>query len=662
MDTVETRDVTMPDGKIVAGVPVGTSMAEVEAQWRAGGGETPAMKAVNAVGRNVAEVVPSIGTGLLRAGSGIAGMPGDVSNLAQDLAAQYFGRPTGKKLPGAEDIREGASTAAQAVGLPGRIFQPETPLGKFTAAGTEGAASMLSARGLPLLLGTASGMGGELATHLLADTPGVRLAGQATPLAAALIPSLRTPNIVTTLAKALVELKDKFGGMAAGKAAADKALGVETLLSHQAPPNSGLRAVAQEAAATPEGVALRSQVNAEEAALLNKSKLMQASPTAVPVDRAAQIQVSAAGDAAMAAPVKTRAALANPAYEAAASDVTSVGPAITKLIAAREAAGLTGNKGGKVIDDYVQQLAKMSGQSPGGVPIPNLAKMGNEASRMANSANTKASATEGHRIAAKVISEAAQEASPAQAAADALYKEVSKKHVEPIHEGVVGQSFPPQGEAAIGPRPWQTMAKVLDNPNASPKDITELATHLGNDKEAFPLLLKDSWQRAGVDKSPGEFFTAIAGDTSTVSGQATREAFKEKVRQAQIAHGATETEAREAAEGADKLATAVHTVSSGHAGMPGSPQMGTKEMAGENLASTGARVIGSLQGWVRFFTAAHAVEQSRSRVVMEKISDALAGSGSLDKLREIAFYDPVKHAAEVLTRGLGSLGIQQDSE
>jgi hypothetical protein len=90
--------------------------------------------------------------------------------------------------------------------------------------------------------------------------------------------------------------------------------------------------------------------------------------------------------------------------------------------------------------------------------------------------------------------------------------------------------------------------------------------------------------------------------------------------------------------------------------------MGTKELAGENLASSGARIIGSLQGWVRFFTAAHAIEQSRSRVVMEKISEALVGEGSLQKLRDIAFYDPVKHAAEVLTRGLGSLGIQQESE
>ena len=142
-----------------------------------------------------------------------------------------------------------------------------------------------------------------------------------------------------------------------------------------------------------------------------------------------------------------------------------------------------------------------------------------------------------------------------------------------------------------------------------------------------------------------------------MGGDVTRAAFKEKVYQSALANGAPPEAAQAAVQGAENLATAVQTVSKGHAQLPSGPIMRTAEKAGEQPISTFGKLFNA-ERMIRFFTAANMIDKSVSKKVMGDISEALTSKDAWPRLAEIAKYDPVKNAAQVIGVGLQSLGIQ----
>jgi len=633
--------------------------------------ETPFVKGLSWAANQAKEILPSIGEGALKGIAGIIGLPGTVTNAATDLytnlvghpPTDIYGKPITKRIFDTSDVNNAASSAAQAVGLPGEIFHPQTGTGKLASAMTQGGSSMLSANPWAIALGMTSGAAGETADRLLPNSPWTKAAAELTPLIASLPVALKTPQIVKTLAQALLEGAPDLKAAMAGKAAADTSLGMKTLLAHQFPTNSALMGVTKEVAADPMGGAVRRVLNAEDKVMLEKSKIMANSPTPVPITPEAQQVVSNAGTAAAVNNIEPVRAAAAPLFTAAGQDVVNLPNAFNQL---RRLAQSNKWAGGPqdIPQMAIDMLKAMRAKQGGQLTADAVADVGNIIKAAGSAEGVIARP---YNVTKSEVSKIAQAASPAQKGGDIVFQTGKDWFVNPYKAGPMGESFPDLAPKQLT-RPWETMNKVLNDPTTDVDSIkliaeklkpTQTINSLGETTNpAFPLMVKQSWTRPELaSASPSEFFNTIAGNPTKMGGDVTRAAFKEKVYQSAIANGATVEEATAAAKGADNLATSVQVVSRGHAQMPSGPIMGTPEKAGEQPVSTFARLFNA-ERLIRFFSAANMMDKAVSRRVMGQISDALTAKDAWPRLAEIAKYDPVENAALVVGHGLASLEIQ----
>lgn len=181
-------NVVAPDGTLVTDVPEGTTKAQFLERWQRGGGKMP---------EAAAEPTPTamaVPTGIAKGASALAGFPGDMMSLLQQVLPSTQ-LEYGAHLPTTKEIREGVGNLT-GMSLP----KQTTTTGKYLESGTEGLVSSL----LPpitkagAVVGTLAGLGGEAGEQALGSSEG-RLAGAALPIGIASWMAGRKPAAVKTL-------------------------------------------------------------------------------------------------------------------------------------------------------------------------------------------------------------------------------------------------------------------------------------------------------------------------------------------------------------------------------------------------------------------------------------------------------------------------------
>lgn len=159
------------------------------------GGKPAAAPEKTSLGQDVLEGAASVGTGVLRAGAGVAGLPGTLWNAAGHVAKLVGDTEGVTHAPDAGDISNAMSAfMTKHVPTYGGVYEPKKDWQKDIAGSSEGAASMVGGGPAAKILGAISGLSGELADQWGKGTGGARLLGSAAPLAADVV--AKTPELI----------------------------------------------------------------------------------------------------------------------------------------------------------------------------------------------------------------------------------------------------------------------------------------------------------------------------------------------------------------------------------------------------------------------------------------------------------------------------------
>lgn len=258
----------------------------------------PIQKIANAAAEYIPEAVGSMGTGILRGGAALAGMPGDLRELGNMAVAKLTGADPKKieefskmayppllaAAPTTQEVKDTTQSVAQQINqaldkgdipfrVPDKIYQPQTPWGKYVEAGATGVTS-LAGGGNPqtiLMLGLLSGLGGEAGANFFKDQWWGRPVGSLAGLLPGLA-GLRMPQVPKVLSPVLKEEgRAELEALSKAKAVRDsllsKAAGepVSTLLTAgiSQPKLSPLYSVASDTMASPGGTVMRQALKAE---------------------------------------------------------------------------------------------------------------------------------------------------------------------------------------------------------------------------------------------------------------------------------------------------------------------------------------------------------------------------------------------------------------
>lgn len=391
----------------------------------------------------------SVGRGVLHAGVGVAGAIPDITNLITDLtksATGSTGGPFGRMPGGSEDIKNLVSQGAQAVGLPGELYKPQSEIEKYIAAGSEGAASMINpfakAAGVRALLnaavrpGTATlgatmGLGGEAGRHMLPDNPAAPLMGQLLPLLLAAYPALKKPQTVKVVQEHLRELGPS--GLAAADArrkAASTATGIPNTLAQGAEGETILSGIERELSTTPEGAGIRAIKGAQLPAATDQVERMisRLSPQDVKSTNIPPEMLAAGNMAARAGPAAAVTQATAPLYEAAKGDyIPSVQSIVQGLLGQGVEKNILGTKTGDVLTKGMRDVIDLQELYANGVPVLNLDRLKREAAlaaekgRMPTASPEAALNAPGNEAVAAEINKATTAASPALKAGQVVH-------------------------------------------------------------------------------------------------------------------------------------------------------------------------------------------------------------------------------------------------
>lgn len=663
------HDIEMPDGAIMSGVPEGTSMSEVEAQWLAAGGKHTKKVALGSGLMSIADAVPgiaaSVGSGVLKAGAGLAGLPGSIINLVNAGVGKLVGEPpsAASHMMDAEDISNQADALMKKLFGGGDfmpyagVHKPKNTVEKYVQAGAEGMYSMPGGLAMKLL-GATSGLTGELADQAAGgNSPAARFAGALGPMIPGAYLGAKVPQMVKSLLQAAREAQPELAAAATRQATNKAALGTDVSITHGMDQTSVLPSIYRSIAGYEQGSGVRTQKAVEAAAIARKTPELAQSPTALPISTETQAAVSRAGSKALNLPKAEGRAITDPLYAEAKGDTTNISKITRALILAREGADLTGTQGGAVIDGYVKQLAKLAGQYPPGMtPIPNINRIARAAILRGESDVGDAGVKMAQQIAGDTIKKAAQEASPALARADEMFGINAEQLVNPAKAGPLGQSFPKQGRGASAPREWEAMGKIVNDLKADPVDLAELAGRLKQvSPEAFPLLLKRHFQEAGP--APLDFVKSTRGLSTDIGSQQMAASFHEKMKQSFLAQGKTAEEAQVAADGAARLMNAIEDVAVAHEAMPKSVMSQFAERGAESVPGEVAKLL-TPYGFVRTWFGVNKLEKILQDKVLGNVSELFTSPNAAERLAELAQFKPGAHAAEVLLKGAAGLFAQ----
>jgi hypothetical protein len=508
---------------------------------------------------------------------------------------------------------------------------------------------------------------------MMQGAAGARLGGSIVPLLLAAPAAFRSPQAVKTLGDALTEAEPHLAAATANKARNDTAMGMSTLFSHGMPEGSGLQGVVSDVRASPQGGPIREVLSAEHARAQDLARriIESQSPNDLTIPRASVVYKAGSSVVPKAAEAITDST--RPVYTAAKSEYIPVADIRDALMAESKAQQWGGRSVEAPIKDALEQLDRMAAAQKAANPaIPDGVVSGNSVGALAKTirvtgrGDTTLESFPYDRT-AQILTEQAHKA-PSQAIADTAYGLQKEAVQAPLEEGIVGQSFPQVSPTGAETKSWDSMTRILSDAKTHPDDVSELAQQLAKtgDTEAFPDLVKYGFMKAGNPASggavsPGTFFQRIAGGTNSLN-DVQRAAFLEKIKQVHMAHGATADAADEAAQGAANLADAVQQVETGGnaVGRGRVPDMGTQENSGSNFAST--MLKGSPGRMMSEWFMGNKLEKLLSARTFKQIAESLTAPDAVDRLRSIAAYSPVDNAAEVITRGLGSIGTQQEMQ
>lgn len=262
---MDTFNVELPDGRVLEGIPVGTTRAQIEAKIGKVSETAEPAKPIS-IGAELGKVADKT----LRGGAlALPGMMGDAAmwasqKLQEGAATAYnrVGAKTGAYAPDAkmpDPVRMWPSDAlAEMTGGP--IGKPETGVGKTvagvgeTTVGTMMGAGPASKLKSLAILGAASGLGAETGAALLGDSPGVRMTGGlAGGLPVGIAQAYKGNNTAKVAREVFAGISDDELEAAIQTAAKSKTAGLDLLPNQALGRESNLDALVSALASTKEG-------------------------------------------------------------------------------------------------------------------------------------------------------------------------------------------------------------------------------------------------------------------------------------------------------------------------------------------------------------------------------------------------------------------------
>jgi hypothetical protein len=639
--------------------------------------------------------------------AGTAGLPGDMSQIGGQMVSAITGDPSYAKPEGL--AAHGTAFMLKKMAENGlEMHKPQTTGEKYadeTAAGAAGMApGNLRHLLMRMIVGGAAGAGGELGSRLMApegeESPIGRLF---TSLGIQAIPGYlagRKPQIVKAVQGDLKDLTPAELRAASDKArAAQDKLGTDVTLPQGFDSPTALSGIQQELVRSSSGDILRRVLDRQLPVGQGQIDLMVAGASPKSIDQKTANQVLAAGDKAIKRPSEVRTRMVDPSYEAAGresivpfnppntvqgvqaarngttySSTTSVDldTILSNMAKARDELHLTGTPAGDAMDMYQKRIVEMASKFPDGkIPVLNLdalAKQARKAAQAGDKVGADAATVQnaiGHGTISQVLNEATTSASNNLKQGKDIYGRATAAIVDPVETSALTTMFP-KTQRESGKGDWSSFSKVLDDPKFGPRDVTFAAENLKKaDPQAFPAIVKQNWMekaeqaRAPVDgRAPqgglGDFATAVAG----APGSATRDKFRETVRQVSLSAGKSPEEAMLAARGAEELIDALHVVSRDRGGIGQINPEELRRSSGATLPGAGLRaanVVAPTQGLGR------ALERVVQKRTYEQLANALSSPDGVETLLRIAKWSHPRELALQTIRGIAANNAQAQS-
>ena len=262
---MDTFNVELPDGRVLEGIPVGTTRAQIEAKIGKVSETVEPAKPIS-IGAELGKVADKIGRGGAFTFPGMAGdaVVWSAQKLREGAATAYnrVGAKTGAYTPDAkmpDPVRMWPSDAlAEITGGP--IGKPETGIGKTVAGvgetivGTMMGAGPASKLKSLATLGAASGLGAETGAAFFGDSPGVRMAGGlAGGLPVGIAQAYKGNNTAKVAREVFAGISDDELEAAIQTAAKSKTAGLDLLPNQALGRESNLDALVSALASTKEG-------------------------------------------------------------------------------------------------------------------------------------------------------------------------------------------------------------------------------------------------------------------------------------------------------------------------------------------------------------------------------------------------------------------------